>query len=97
MMNKRELIASIAEQTGYTQTAVKNMLNTFIHTVFEEVKSDNKVRIGGLGVFSLIHQGTRPVRNPQTQEPIMLVPRDSLKFRPADDLVRKLNGEKTDK
>ena len=51
MMNKRELIYSIAEKTGYTQSAVRNVLNTFINTVFEEVKSENKVRIGGLGVF----------------------------------------------
>ena len=64
MMNKRELIYSIAEQTGYTQTEVRNILNTFISTVFEEVKSDNKVRIGGLGVFSLLYQKSRPVRNP---------------------------------
>ena len=52
MMNKRELIYSIAEQTGYTQSAVRKVLNTFIDTVFNEVKSENKVRIGGLGVFS---------------------------------------------
>ena len=90
MMNKRELIYSIAEQTGYTQTEVRN---TFINTIFEEVKSDNKVRIGGLGVFSLLYQKSRPVRNPQTMEPIVLAPRNSVKFRPADDLVRKLNGE----
>ena len=31
MMNKRELIYSIAEQTGYTQTEVRNILNTFIN------------------------------------------------------------------
>ncbi|WP_347394546.1 HU family DNA-binding protein, partial [Parabacteroides leei] len=35
MMNKRELIYSIAEKTGYTQSAVRNVLNTFIDTVFE--------------------------------------------------------------
>ena len=28
MMNKRELIYSIAEQTGYTQSAVRKVLNT---------------------------------------------------------------------
>lgn len=93
MMNKRELIYSIAEKTGYTQSAVRNVLNTFINTVFEEVKSDNKVRIGGLGVFSPMFQKSRPVRNPQTMEPLMLAPRSTVKFRAADDLVRKLNKE----
>lgn len=33
MMNKRELIYSIAEKTGYTQSAVRNVLNTFINNV----------------------------------------------------------------
>lgn len=93
MMNKRELIYSIAEKTGYTQSAVRNVLNTFIDTVFEEVRSENKVRIGGLGVFSPILQKSRPVRNPQTMEPLMLAPRSTVKFRAADDLVRKLNKE----
>lgn len=94
MMNKRELIYSIAEKTGNTQSAVRKILNTFIDTVFEEVKSDNKVRIGGLGVFSAMHQKSRPVRNPQTMEPLMLIPRYTLKFRAADDLIRKLNKQK---
>ena len=93
MMNKRELIYSIAEKTGYTQSAVRNVLNTFINTVFEEVKSENKVRIGDLGVFSPMFQKPRPVRNPQTMEPLMLAPRSTVKFRAADDLVRKLNKE----
>ena len=93
MMNKRELIYSIAEKTGYTQSAVRNVLNTFINTVFEEVKSENKVSIGGLGVFSPMFQKPRPVRNPQTMEPLMLAPRSTVKFRAADDLVRKLNKE----
>ena len=93
MMNKRELIYSIAEKTGSTQSAVRNVLNTFINTVFEEVKSENKVRIGGLGVFSPMFQKPRPVRNPQTMEPLMLAPRSTVKFRAADDLVRKLNKE----
>ena len=93
MMNKRELIYSIAEKTGYTQSAVRNVLNTFIDTVFEEVRSENKVRIGGLGVFSPILQKPRPVRTPQTMEPLMLAPRSTMKFRAADDLVRKLNKE----
>ena len=93
MMNKRELIYSIAEKTGYTQSAVRNVLNTFINTVFEEVKSENKVRIGGLGVFSPMFQKPRPVRNPQTMEPLMLALRSTVKFRAADDLVRKLNKE----
>ena len=87
MMNKRELIYSIAEQTGYTQSAVRKVLNTFIDTVFNEVKSENKVRIGGLGVFSPVLQKSRPV------EPIMLAPRTTIKFRTADDLVRKLNNQ----
>ena len=93
MMNKRELIYSIAEQTGYTQSAVRKVLNTIIDTVFNEVKSENKVRIGGLGVFSPVLQKSRPVRNPQTMEPIMLAPRTTIKFRTADDLVRKLNNQ----
>ena len=93
MMIKRELIYSIAEKTGYTQSAVRNVLNTFIDTVFEEVRSENKVRIGGLGVFSPILQKPRPVRNPQTMEPLMLAPKNTIKFRAADDLVRKLNKE----
>lgn len=91
MLNKRDTISLIAEQTGYTQVEVRKVLNAFIDIVFEKIKSDDKVRIGGLGVFSSVHQKSRPVRNPQTLEPCMLSPRHTLKFRAADDLVRKLN------
>lgn len=93
IMNKRELINSIAEKTGYTQTVVRKVLNTFIETLYEEMQAENKVRIGGLGVFAPVARKIRPVRNPQTLEPLMLAPRNTIKFRAADDLIRRLNGE----
>ncbi|WP_455637934.1 HU family DNA-binding protein [Parabacteroides sp.] len=93
MLNKRELICTVAQQTGCTQCEIRKILDTFIEILYEEIKSDGKVQIGGLGVFSSIHQTSRPVRNPQTMEPLMLKPRHTLRFRAADDLVRRLNGE----
>ena len=93
MLNKKKLIALIAEQTGYTRIEVRKILNVFIDTVFEGTKEGQKVRIGGLGVFSPVLQNARLVRNPQTMEECMFKSRYTLRFRAADDLIRKLNGE----
>ena len=93
MLNKKKLIVSIAEQTGYTQVQVRRILNVFIDVVFEGTKEGQKIRVGGLGVFSPVLQNARLVRNPQTMEECMFNSRYTLKFRAADDLIRRLNGE----
>lgn len=94
-MNKHDLILLLAEKTELKQRDVKNIVETLITTVVDTIATNERVRIKGFGVFYPIRQTTRPVRNPKTGEKLALIPRNNFKFRPGDDILRKLN--KTEK
>lgn len=90
-MNKKDLIALLANKTGLKQYEVKKVIETFSATVIEKIEADEKVSLKGFGMFYPVFHGSRPVRNPKTGEEMDLTPRNSIKFRPGDDVVRKLN------
>lgn len=62
-----------------------------ISTIVEDIRGGHKVKIKGFGVFHPVRLVKRPVRNPKTGEKLDLVPRNTFKFRPGEDVVRDLN------
>ncbi|WP_104131168.1 HU family DNA-binding protein [Cryobacterium sp. M91] len=71
-LNKTELVAKVAADSGQSQAAVDGILNTFFETLAEAVKNDSKVTIlGWLGV-ERIATAARIGRNPQTGEEIAI-------------------------
>ena len=49
-MNRQELVQQIAQQTGQTQTAVSEVLNSFVSSVQDAVASGDKVTLVGLAL-----------------------------------------------
>ena len=90
-MNKKELVDTLAEKMGLQKKDVRKTVEVLIDTILEELEDNNEVRIRGLGVFYPVFQDTRPVRNPKTGKEMMFRPRNNIRFRTGDDVVRKLN------
>lgn len=90
-MNKKDLVTLLSEKTKLKQCDVKKVIETFFVTVVDQIAAEERVRIKGFGVFYPIYQTTRPVRNPRTGEALELTPRNNFKFKPGDDVLRKLN------
>lgn len=93
-MNKKELINDLAKRTGLKKYEVRMTVEAFIDVLEERIQANEKLNMKRLGVFTPIYQNTRPVRNPRTGDPCMLEPRNSIKFRPGNDLLRRLNDVK---
>lgn len=91
-MNKKELVDDLAERTGLKKYEVRKTVDAFIDAIQEQIQANEKVNLKRLGVFSPVFKSSRPVRNPKTGDPYMLESKNSVKFRPGDDLVRKLNN-----
>ena len=82
-MTKSELIEQIAKEAGVTKTAAKQIVNSFLDTISNElVKEDGKVRLTGFGTFSTTHRKARKGRNPQTGEEIEIGASSTVKFKP---------------
>lgn len=85
-MNKSELIASIAENSGLTKVESEKALNAFIEATKECVKSGDKLSLIGFGTFSVSERSARTGRNPQTGKEIQIPAKKVVKFKAGSGL-----------
>lgn len=71
-MNKAELIASMAEKSGFSKKDTEKAVNSFMETVNEALVKGEKVQLVGFGTFEVKQRKERKGRNPKTQEEMMI-------------------------
>jgi DNA-binding protein HU-beta len=89
-MNKAELVAQIAEESGITKTQANTALDSFIDTVTKTLKKGDKVTLVGFGTFSVSKRQARTGRNPQTGEAIKIKAKKVARFKAGKELSGKL-------
>ena len=72
LMNKSELVDSIAKKSGLSKAQSTEALNAFIATIGEAMKANDSVSLVGFGTFSVKERQARTGRNPQTKEEIQI-------------------------
>ncbi len=78
-LNKSELVAAIAKETGLTQTAVSGVVDAFFTTVSTTVAKGGKVAIPGWISFEQTKRAARTGRNPATGATIQIPASTSVK------------------
>lgn len=91
-MNKSELVAAIAEQTGFSKKDSEKMVKAFTNVVSEELAKGEKVQLVGFGTFETVQRAERKGRNPQTKEAITIPASIAPKFKPGKALKDSVNG-----
>ena len=86
-MNKGELIAAIADQSGLTKAASEKALNAMISAIGGSLKKGQRVGLVGFGSFSVSQRAARTGRNPQTGKEIKIPAKKVVKFKPGADLA----------
>jgi DNA-binding protein HU-beta len=71
-LNKTELVAKIAADTGQSQNVVSSVLDGLFSAVSETVSKGEKVSIPGWLSFETVDTAARTGRNPQTGESIQI-------------------------
>ena len=69
-MNKSELIAMTAENTGLTKKDTERVLNAALDTIIAAMGNHEKVQLSGFGTFEVKEREARIGRNPRTREAI---------------------------
>ena len=90
-MNKAELIAAIAAETGETKKSAEGTLNAFIDVVTKSLKKGEKVQLVGFGSFEVRNRAARKGRNPQTKEEIKIPASKAPVFRAGKQLKELVN------
>ena len=81
-MNRRELVAALADRTGNEKRSTDATLAALIDVITEEVRLGNPVMISGFAKFSRVDRPARMGRNPQTGEPIQIKASRKAKIAP---------------
>ena len=69
-MNKTELIAIAAENSGITKKDAERVINAALEAVTASLVKGEKIQISGFGTFETKDREARVGRNPHTKEAI---------------------------
>ena len=92
MVNKKELSKKLAKRTTLNQKQAAQVVDELFKIILDEIKSGETISIVGFGKFFLYKHNPRPVRNPKTQQEMMLRSYNSLRFK-TSNVVKKLLKE----
>lgn len=71
-MNKTELIAAVAEKTGFSKKDADKAISATIDAIVDAVAAGDKVALVGFGTFEVRDRKERTGRNPRTKENITI-------------------------
>ncbi len=90
-MNKQELIAVVADQTGLARADTARVVEGLLETITTQLKKGGEVRLVGFGNFSVSRRKASTGRNPRTGEPMNIKATSQPKFRPGKVLKDSVN------
>ena len=85
-MNKTELIAAVAENSGLSKKDSEKALAATFEAITESLKEGDKVQVIGFGSFEVKNRAARLGRNPKTKEPMQIAASKSAVFKPGKAL-----------
>ncbi len=86
-MTKRDLVVKIANETGLTQLAVKEVIQKFLDSIIDDLAGGKNVEFRNFGVFQRVYRKPRIGRNPRKPEDIVQIPgRYVIRFKPGKEM-----------
>ena len=90
-MNKRDLIAQIAQDTGVTKSSAGAAVDSLLETITKALKKGDAITFVGFGTFKTAQRKARMARNPQTGAAIKIPKRRVVKFSAGKGLKTAVN------
>ncbi len=90
-MNKTELVAEIAKNTGLTKVDSERAVEAFLNAVVATLKKGDEVRLTGFGTFGVTKRNATTGRNPRTGAEIKIPASKQPKFKAGKGLKDALN------
>ncbi len=87
-MNKAELIAAIAKESGLTKADSKKALDAFLKVTTKALKKGDRVALVGFGSWTVKKRAARKGRNPQTKKEITIPAKKVVKFKAGSELEK---------
>ncbi len=92
-MNRTELIAEMAQNSGLTKKDSEAALKALLETISEVLQKREKLTLVGFGSFEAVDRAERKGINPKTKEEILIPATTVPKFKAGSALKEKVNGK----
>ena len=79
-MNKQDLIAKIAQETGATKVSAAASLDSLLDGITRALKKGDAITFVGFGTFKTTHRRARVAKNPRTGDAIKIPKRRVVRF-----------------
>ena len=93
-MQKTELIAQVAKESGVSQTEAAKVVNSVINSIIGALKSGDKVTLTGFGTFEVRATAARTGTNPRTKQKIQIAAGKRATFSAGTLLRDAVSGKK---
>lgn len=90
-MNKSELIAAMAANSGLSNADAKKALESLTDVIGSTLKSGDSIALIGFGTFSVTHKPARTGRNPSTGKEIKIEAKNVPTFKAGAGLKGSVN------
>jgi len=90
-VNRKELVAAVADQADLEQKTVDSVLRGLQATLEDAAAKGEKVSVPGFFALSVSHSEAREGRNPATGEPLTIAARNTVKFTAGSALKEAAN------
>ncbi|ANY15930.1 HU family DNA-binding protein [Bordetella pseudohinzii] len=91
-LTKKDLIAKLSDETGFSRKDTENMVDTLAATISEQLVAGEEFTLPGVGKFSTSQREARTGRNPQTGESIEISASVGVKFSASKTLKDQVNA-----
>ncbi len=85
-MNKAELVARMARESGLTKADANRAVDAFTGLVTRALKKGERVKLAGFGTFLVSRRKARVVLNPTTKAPVKIPSRRTARFTSSKEL-----------
>ena len=90
-MTKIDFVEAVMNRADMSKDEAKRIVETVLEIIKSGLEQGEKVKISGVGTFTVQEKTARRGRNPQTGEEIVLPARRVLSFHPSKVLVGRMN------
>ena len=90
-MNKNDLVASVANDSGLSKADSAKAVDSVFDTISKALSSGSDVRLVGFGTFSVAQRRASEGRNPRTGEKIQIPASKQPKFKAGKALKDSVN------
>ncbi len=95
-ITKRELVQRIAEKTGVQQVSAKEVIQSFLDEIINELANGNRLEFRDFGVFEPKSKAQRVARNPRTGDKVQVPEKTTVKFKVGRLMKKKIQREDDD-